>query len=113
MSVHRTTTIESGVKLRDDDDFVNLSVDDYLDACGRRINDTMSATTARELPPNPTGLTLDALVAMTPIVAGQDTIRIASRHLLLSHVKSQDNVQRLFFPDHKVDHKYEENIDHR
>ncbi|KAK2179136.1 hypothetical protein NP493_510g00001 [Ridgeia piscesae] len=37
---------------------------------------------------------------MTPIVNGCDVIRLAARHLLFSHVKSQPCVRETFFPGH-------------
>ncbi|KAI0214551.1 hypothetical protein LSAT2_000337 [Lamellibrachia satsuma] len=45
-------------------------------------------------------LTVETLSAMTPIVNGCDIIRLAARHLLLSHVKSQQCVRATFFSSH-------------
>ena len=49
-----------------------------------------------------TGITtqVETLAAMTPIVNGCDVIRLAARHLLFSHVKSQPCVRETFFPGH-------------
>ena len=44
---------------------------------------------------------MDALADMTPIFNGCDVIRLAARHLLWSHVKSQQCVRDAFFPDHE------------
>jgi len=43
-------------------------------------------------------LTLDALMAMTSVVNGQDIVQLASRHVFLSHVKRQPSVRDVFFP---------------
>ena len=43
---------------------------------------------------------VETLAAMTPIVNGCDVIRLAARHLLFSHVKSQPCVREIFFPGH-------------
>jgi len=42
-------------------------------------------------------LTLDALMAMTSVVNGQDIVQLAARHALLSHVKRQPAVRDVFF----------------
>ena len=55
-------------------------------------------------------LTLDSLLAMTPVVNGVDLVSRASRQLFLSHVKSQTNVRDTFFPQHEPD-RYEAHID--
>ena len=46
-------------------------------------------------------LQVDTLADMTPIFNGCDVIRLAARHLLWSHVKSQRCVRDAFFPDHE------------
>ena len=56
-------------------------------------------------------LTLDALLAMTPILNGQDLVRLAARHLFLCHVKYQPSVRDIFFPDHCNDATYGDVID--
>lgn len=43
-------------------------------------------------------LTLDALMAMTSVVNGQDIVQLASRHAFISHVKRQPSVRDAFFP---------------
>jgi len=43
-------------------------------------------------------LTLDALMAMTPVVNDQDIVQLASRHAFISHVKRQPSVRDTFFP---------------
>jgi len=43
-------------------------------------------------------LTLDALMAMTSVVNGQDIVQLASRHAFLSHVKRQPTIRDIFFP---------------
>ena len=45
------------------------------------------------------GLTIDSLLRMTPIFQGRDTVKVATRHLLLTKLKSQQTVRR-FFPSH-------------
>jgi len=42
-------------------------------------------------------LTLDALMSMTPIVNGQDVVRLAARHVFLCQVKGQSCVRDAFF----------------
>jgi len=42
-------------------------------------------------------LTLDALMAMSSVVNGQDIVRLASRHAFLSHIKRQPSVRDVFF----------------
>ena len=48
-------------------------------------------------------LTLENLIAMSPIVNGVDLVSRACRQLFLSHVKSQTNVRDTFFPEHEPD----------
>lgn len=48
-------------------------------------------------------LTVDSLMAMTPLFQEEDVVRIAARHLFLSKVKSQPGVKSVFFSDHKKD----------
>lgn len=55
-------------------------------------------------------LTIEPLLAMSPVVLGQDIVRIASRHLLLAHCKSQVSVREALFDQHKADY-YESKID--
>lgn len=43
-------------------------------------------------------LTIDALMAMTPVVNGQDIVQLASRHAFIGHVKRQPPVRDTFFP---------------
>lgn len=57
---------------------------------------------------NDNTLSVDALLAMTPIVNGQDLVAIACRHLFLSHVKSQPVVREVFFPSHQKDQHEQE-----
>ena len=59
---------------------------------------------------NDNTLSVDALLAMTPIVNGQDLVAFACRHLFLSHVKSQHSVKETFFPTHQKD-KHEDFLD--
>lgn len=42
-------------------------------------------------------LTLDALMAMSSVVNGQDIVQLASRHAFLSHIKRQPSVRDVFF----------------
>ena len=56
-------------------------------------------------------LTLEGLLAMTPIVHGVDVVRNAARDLFLSCVKSQHNIHDVFFSDH-VPHALEDKVDH-
>ena len=56
-------------------------------------------------------LTLEGLLAMTPVVHGVDVVRNAARDLFLSCVKSQHNVHDVFFPDH-VPHALEDKVDY-
>lgn len=51
-------------------------------------------------------LTLDALLNMTPILNGQDIVRLAARHLLLGQVKVQPSVHDVFFPGQVSDPVY-------
>ena len=55
-------------------------------------------------------LTIEPLLAMSPVIHGQDIVCIASRHLLLSHCKSQSCVKETFFDNHQADY-YEGKID--
>lgn len=55
-------------------------------------------------------LTLESLLAMSPIVNGVDLVSRACRQLFLSKVKSQTNVRDTFFPNHEPD-RYEAGID--
>ena len=48
-------------------------------------------------------LTLGALASMTPIVNGQDVVRLAARHVLLCQVKGQPSVRDVFFAGSEVD----------
>ena len=48
------------------------------------------------------GLSLDALMRMTPTFEGRDLVKVACRHLLVSKLKSQRSV-RSFFPNHVID----------
>ena len=47
-------------------------------------------------------LTVESLMRMTPMFQGRDTVKIATRHLLLTKLKSQPSVRR-FFPQHRTD----------
>ena len=58
----------------------------------------------------PKELTLEGLLAMTPVVHGVDVVRNAARDLFLSCVKSQHNVHDIFFSDH-VPHALEDKVD--
>jgi hypothetical protein len=42
-------------------------------------------------------MTVDALMSMTPIINGQDVVRLAARHVFLGHVKCQPPVRDVFF----------------
>ena len=55
-------------------------------------------------------LSLESLLAMTPVVNGVDLVGRAARQLFLSHVKSQANVRDTFFYGHERD-RYEASID--
>lgn len=56
-------------------------------------------------------LTLDALLNMTPILNGQDVVRLAARHLLLGQVKVQPSVHEVFFPGQVSDPVYGDRVE--
>lgn len=73
---------------------------DHLDACGKRVRDVIMTSYGPESSLDKSRLSVDALLAMSPIVDGRDLVQMAARHLFLSLVKTQDNVREVFFPDH-------------
>lgn len=56
-------------------------------------------------------LTLDALLDMSPVLNGQDVVRLAARHLLLGQLKAQPSVREVFFPGHDRDPVYGDRLD--
>lgn len=56
-------------------------------------------------------LTLNALLDMSPVLNGQDVVRLASRHLLLGQLKAQPSVRDVFFPGHDRDPVYGDRVD--
>ena len=101
------------------------SPDKMATSSGNHIDDIeVSKDDSRDTPTKPTvthigdgdndvakELTLEGLLAMTPIVHGVDVVRNAARDLFLSCVKSQHNVHDVFFSDH-VPHALEDKVDH-
>ena len=99
------------------------SLDKMATSSGNHINDIeVSKDDSRDAPTYPVKhqgdgdhdtakeLTLEGLLAMTPIVHGVDVVRNAARDLFLSCVKSQHNVHDIFFSDH-VPHALEDKVD--